>query len=419
MFISYFTEMPFSTFPEHEVHVSHDDDHPARLMDDAVVLFSNKYYNPAEASRLYRERLEEYQYADEVGFDGLMTNEHHNIPYCMHTRINITSAVIAAQTKNAMILQMGNPLPIWDNPVTLAEEIAMIDLISGGRIIAGVLRGIGYEQIATNTNPAYNRERFMEAHDLLIKTWTVPGPFRWEGEHYQFRVVNPWALPLQQPHPRIWIPGIASAETILFAAQHAYPFLGLGPSLEESKRIIDIYNTEAERVGFEPGPEHHGATIRVHVAETEEKAMRNAEEFLWMMKPGIIGPFHPVHWTPSGYSSREAIKITRQRGLRFREPLEAQLANGKMIAGTPDQVVKRLRWLLEETRLGIVSMWANDGRINHEDSLTCIRLLGQEVLPALRELSKELDLKSPFEANSPVSLAAMQAAKEGKQPVPA
>ena len=91
---------------------------------------------------------------------------------------------------------LGNPLPIADNPVRLAEELAMIDMISKGRLVSGFVRGGGVESIAANINPAFNRERFEEAHDLIIKTWTTPGPWRWEGEHYQFRVVNPWVLPL-------------------------------------------------------------------------------------------------------------------------------------------------------------------------------------------------------------------------------
>ena len=83
----------------------------------------------------------------------------------------------------------------------------MLDLISGGRIISGFVRGTGIEQLSTNANPAYNRERFEEAFALIKKTWTVPGPFRWEGKHYHLRVVNPWQLPLQKTHPPIWAAG--------------------------------------------------------------------------------------------------------------------------------------------------------------------------------------------------------------------
>ena len=92
-------------------------------------------------------------------------------------------------------------MPIFDNPIRLAEELAEIDMISGGRLVSGFVRGTGVESLATNTNPLHNRERFEEAHDLVVKTWTTPGPFRWEGNHYHFRVVNPFQVPHAEAAP--------------------------------------------------------------------------------------------------------------------------------------------------------------------------------------------------------------------------
>ena len=83
-----------------------------------------------------------------------------------------------------------------------------------------------------------------------------------------------------------------------------------------------------------------------------------------------------------------------------------------IIAGTPKQVIGKLRILLEETRPGILGMWGNDGTVSHEDAKTCIRLMGQEVFPAIREMAKELDLKSPFETNQPVSVDYMNGMNE-------
>ena len=82
----------------------------------------------------------------------------------------------------------------------------MIDVISGGRVISGMVRGTGVETVSTNMNPVENRDRFEECHDLVIKTWTTPGPFRWEGKHFNYRAVNPWMVPIQKPHPPVWVP---------------------------------------------------------------------------------------------------------------------------------------------------------------------------------------------------------------------
>ena len=104
-----------------------------------------------------------------------MLNEHHNAPFCMQARTNMFGAILAAVTKRVKIVFLGNPLPLTENPVQLAEELAMIDMISKGRVVSGFVRGGGQEQLANGVNPAFNRERFIEAHDLVQKTWTAAG----------------------------------------------------------------------------------------------------------------------------------------------------------------------------------------------------------------------------------------------------
>ncbi|MCH8195140.1 MAG: LLM class flavin-dependent oxidoreductase, partial [Chloroflexi bacterium] len=312
-----------------------------------------------------------------------------------------------------------NPLPVVDSPVHLSEELSMIDMISKGRLVSGFVRGGGVENIQANQNPVFNRERFDEAHDLVIKTWTTPGPFRWEGKHFQFRVVNPWTAPLQKPHPRIWIPGVASKETVVWAAEHRYPYVGLGTNFDLSQKIKDIYREAARRVGYEAGPEQFGQLLQCHVAETEERAERNAQEFMWMAGE-FTGLNHPIWGTPTGYGSpsnrKSYIEIAAGRRPMNRPPsMNQRRLERTFIWGTPDRVVEQLKVVLDNNRVGILCLWANDGRIDHENSKTCIRLMGQEVLPAIREYAKELGLVGPFEANTPVSLA--ETPKEELQPV--
>ena len=194
MFLSYFTEQPMAAYPEDE----------GLRAGFTSVLFSNKFFDPVEGSRLYRERLDEYRLVEEVGFDGIMVNEHHNAPFCMQPRITVWSSILAAITERVKIVQLGNPLPTYDSPLQFAEEIAMIDMISQGRLVSGIVRGAGQESVCLNSNPAYNRERFDEAHNLLVKAMTDDGPFAWEGEHFQYRVVNskiPYTLTLSLPFP--------------------------------------------------------------------------------------------------------------------------------------------------------------------------------------------------------------------------
>jgi alkanesulfonate monooxygenase SsuD/methylene tetrahydromethanopterin reductase-like flavin-dependent oxidoreductase (luciferase family) len=414
MHLMYFTEQPMSAYDAKE-----------GLKYGATALtFSNKHFDPVAGSRLYNEYLEQYVYAEEVGIDGIMLNEHHNAPFCMQAKANIFAAILAAATKRVKIVMLGNPLPLAENPIRLAEELAMIDMVSKGRLVSGFVRGGGQEQLATGVNPAFNRERFEEAHDLIVKTWTVHGPFRWEGTHYQHRVVNPWALPLQKPYPRVWIPGVISKETIIWAAKQRYPYIALNTSIPATKQIWELYDKTAAEAGYKSGPENRGYLARIHVAETEEKAIQNAKQFMWMQGE-FTGLAHPVWANPAGYFSPSGRRnfvefaVGRAKNPRGNPTFEEQRADGMIICGTVKQVLPRIRHLLEETRPGIMAVWGNDGNVSHEDSKTCIRLLGQEVFPQVREWAKELGLNSPFEANAPVSIKYSKDLQPAKAKVPA
>ena len=407
MHVMYFTEQSYAAWdPDAATDLVHVGGGTKQKV--TTLLLSNKNFDPVAGSRLYNERLEEYVQAEEMGFDGIMLNEHHTAPFCMSPRINVFASILAAITKRVKIVLLGNPLPILDNPVHLAEELAIIDMISKGRLVSGFVRGGGVENIQANQNSLYNRERFEEAHDLLIKIWTEPGPFRWEKKHYQFRVINPWALPMQKPHPRIWIPGVASPETVVWSAEHRYPYLGLVTNFDLSDKIKKLYRETATRMGYEAGPEQFGQLLQCHVAETEEKAERNAKEFMWMQGE-FTGLSHPVWYTPSGYGSPQNrntyVEIAAgRRPMRLPPKMNQRRLEHTFVWGTPKSVIDQLKVVLDNNRIGILALWGNDGRINHEDSMNCIRLLGQEVVPAIKDYADKLGLKSPFEANTPVSL---------------
>ena len=192
MFIGYFTERPYQD-PQSGYFGS-----TGRDITDLGI--SNSEYNPRLGSELYNRYLDEKVYAEEMGFDGVMLNEHHSTPFCMGGVVNVEAAILARITKRVKIVLLGNVLPIWDDPLWLAEELAEIDMISRGRLVTGWVRGTGRESVAHNAQAPFNWERYQEAHDLVLAAWTKDGPFRWEGEHYNYRYVNPWAKTYQQ-HP--------------------------------------------------------------------------------------------------------------------------------------------------------------------------------------------------------------------------
>ncbi len=401
MFLMRFTERAYVDYSEEDVRQS--------FRSAVRLTFPNSHFNPTLGADLYNTYLDEYEYAEAVGFDGLMLNEHHNTPTCMGAAMNLEAAILARTTKRAKIVLLGNPLPIFDNPLRLAEELAEIDMISRGRLVSGFVRGTGIESWATNTNPVYNRERFEEAHDLIIKTWTTPGPWRWEGKHYQFRVVNPFERPLQQPHPPIWIPGIGSPETLIWCAHHHYPYIYLETDPQVTLDLTAIYTEAAKQVGYEPGPQNFGYLVRVHVQDTDEKAYDVGKGFL-IGNAGVGRvPLPGDFMAPPGYNSREGAKhiVDQYRRYSLRpDPLyggvdsagwEKVVESNRVIVGNPDTVVRKLREVLSVVRPGILGVWTNDGTIGHEDTMRCLALMEHDVLPAVREMGKELGLPGPFE----------------------
>ena len=403
MFIMRFTERAYTNYTEEDVKNSPNS--------ASRVTFSNTHFNPSIGSRIYNEHLDEWEFCEDIGFDGLMLNEHHNTPTCLGAAMNLEAAILARITKDPKIVLMGNILPIHENPVRLAEELAEIDMISGGRLVSGFVRGVGTETWATNVNPVHNRERFEEAHDLILKIWTEPGPFRWEGKHYQFRVVNPFQRPLQEPHPPVWAPGTGSEDTVLWCAERHYPYFYLGLVPSSFAKMQSIYKDAARQQGYEAGPEHFGYMLPVFVQDTDEEAKENGRGFLEALVGVGRVPLPREYQAPPGYMTFRAAEGADPRAAAVRaarggdllrygpisdEDYQAMIDDNRLVMGSPETVIRKIREVLSEVQPGVLCMWTNDGSITHEHAMRCLQLIDQEVLPATREMARELELVSPF-----------------------
>jgi len=376
--VYWFSEQPYG-------YVTEDDLAP---YESGRMHFPNTNFDPEKAHVLYNNYHEQYAWADEVGFDGIMSNEHHSSYWCMKPSVNVDAAVIAKVTKKTKIAMLGNVIALND-PVKMAEEIAMLDCISGGRIISGFVRGTAVETLHAGISPTENRERFEEAHDLILKCWTTPGPFRWEGRHFPHRMINPWVVPMQKPHPPVWFPGTGSPESVIWAAKHGYPYMNLGSLLDLTKQLKSIYHETAHEVGFEPGPEHFGYLMRCLVADTDEKAQQIGRTFLWTENHRNRGPIE--FNDPPGYQSREAMRIkmsrpligtgTMGRRMSYEELQEAH----NIVVGSPETVIKKLRYVKKDLKPGYILIYGNEGNMRHEDVMRSIELFGTKVIPALKE----------------------------------
>ena len=214
------------------------------------VTVPNRLWDNGKARGLYQEYIDQLAYADELGFDGMVLNEHHQNIYGLMPSPNLIAAALSQCTSHGKIVILGNLLPLHLNPMRVAEEYAMLDQMSDGRLIAGFAPGGGPETFNYDIPSANTREKFWEAADLIVRSWTEDGPFAHEGRHYPLRYVNLWPKPLQKPFPPVWIPGSRSPATLIQVAKRGYCYF-----LSSRSHGGQTHRAQQEFAGV---PEKHG-----------------------------------------------------------------------------------------------------------------------------------------------------------------
>jgi alkanesulfonate monooxygenase SsuD/methylene tetrahydromethanopterin reductase-like flavin-dependent oxidoreductase (luciferase family) len=348
------------------------------------VTLSNRHYDPEVGRVLYNQYLDQFERAEQLGWDGLCVNEHHQNCYGTMPSPNLMAAMLARRTSRAKIAILGNGLPLRENPLRIAEEIAMLDVVSGGRIISGFVRGIGPEYFSTAFNPTHSRDRFLEAAELIVRAWTEPGPFPFDGRFYRFPYVNPWPRPLQKPHPPVWCPSQGSTETVDWAAKRRYPYLMVFTPLKRIAQIYGEYREACERHGYKASRYQLTVNLPIVVAENDEKARRIAEQnALWVYHVGLRIPL--PFWQPPGYLTEGSF----QRMMQNRPKLPTELTfedlqeGGYIICGSPATVRDRLRVFSDELQAGIVC--SGLAAPTHEATLDMMEMFAREVMPHFRQ----------------------------------
>ena len=370
----------------------------AQRYETAWVTLPNSIYEPDEGHHLYNRYIDELVYAAEAGFDGICVNEHHQTAYGTMPSPNLIAAMLVQRTRGmrVKIAVLGNALPLRDHPLRVAEEIAMLDVISGGRIISGFVRGIGAEYHTFGLNPAHSRERFAEAHDLLVKAWTEPGPFSWDGKQYSFRYVNPWPRPLQKPHPPIWIPSQGSGETIDWAAERGYTYTQTYTPLQQIKPFFDQYRAAAERAGCPATPEQLGWAVPVYVGETDEQAREEAWPHLDFLNNSLLRM--PQHFFfPPNYLTEQSMErvLSAKRGLSQRKTWEDVDRASLAVVGGPDSVLRRLEEAQRLLGFGRLIVFVHFGSLPADLTRRNIERLAEHVIPRLRPLAAQAAASSP------------------------
>jgi alkanesulfonate monooxygenase SsuD/methylene tetrahydromethanopterin reductase-like flavin-dependent oxidoreductase (luciferase family) len=356
----------------------------------AWVVLPNDHFDPVVGHHLYNRYLDELELADELGFDGVCINEHHQSAYGLMPSPVVMASALSRRTKGRIAI-LGNAFCLRENPLTLAEEHAMIDVITGGRLISGFVRGVGTEYFSFGANPVHSLERHKEAADLVVRAWTETGPFSYEGKHYHLEYVNLWPRPFQQPHPPIWCPSQGSRETIEWAAHpdRKYVYLQTYSPAEAVAKYLDMYRETAWRqYGYEASSSQIAWCAPVYVAETDEQAVNEARPHIELMFNVLLPKASELMFFPPGYMSPESLaQVLAMKGKnRGSVTIEILMERGIIICGSPDTVRRTITE--RHNRMGFSELLCMlmFGSMPAHLTEKNIRLFASEVLPAIRQL---------------------------------
>ncbi len=352
--------------------------------------FPNAGIDPAIARDLYRTYVDAMVHAEQCGFDWVGCNEHHFSPYGMMANPNIIGGALAYSTSRVKIAMIGNIVPI-NNPVRIAEEYAMLDCMSGGRLMAGFMRGIPHEYIAYNIAPSESWERQKEAIELIKKAWTEPEPFGWEGKYFQFRQVSIWPKPFQKPHPPFLV-SASNPESARFAGEvGATMGMVLLSDLPGARDSIRIYRESALQHGWEPTPDNILIGMHTVIADTDEEARRWMASGRDYFNKVLLGPQREAMGMVIRGTRYFQDELSRDRWhnrlqSRGEASLDEAIDRGTILCGSPRTVVEQIRRIHGELGHGVFNFTVKVGNVPDAVVRHGMELFRDEVLPHVRDL---------------------------------
>jgi len=359
-------------------------------------------YDPVKGHQVYNDYLDQLEYAERCGYDGICVNEHHQNGYGLMPSPNLMAAALTRRTSRAKLVVLGNSVALYDPPIRVAEEMAMLDVISGGRLVAGFPVGTPMDTTyCYGANPATLRDKYREGVELIVRAWKERRPFTFNGKFTQLRYVNPWPVPIQTPRPPVWIPGGGSVETWEWCINNDFLYAYLTYfGYMAGISVIDGYWETVERLGAEFNPYRCAFLQFVGVAENDAEAEKlyaaPAQYFYnrcFHLDPGFVGPpgYTSIETMRKGIQSavRTAARKVQGQDLAWKEIIDS----GCVVAGSPQTVIDRLNDMADRMKVGHVMLLMHFGNMKHDTVLYNTTRFAKEVAPKLRHRFNEYEDK--------------------------
>jgi alkanesulfonate monooxygenase SsuD/methylene tetrahydromethanopterin reductase-like flavin-dependent oxidoreductase (luciferase family) len=321
---------------------------------------------------LFEEGLQQIAYAEAMGFDFVLVAEHHFSNYGMSSAPLLQCLAIAQRTRRIKIATAVLVLPTWD-PLRAAEEVAILDNLSGGRFICGVGRGYQPHELERfGVSVEESRGRFNECLEVMTRAWTQDTSFTYAGEFVKVphdTVV--WPKPLQRPYPPMWVAGTSEDTFQLAAERDMVPLtsglFGPGPVRDATRSYLRLRQAAGRTTdGYELGAQ----TINL-VTDTDEEALPFVQHARWQNRAGRA-------------LTRRAVFDGRADASPYEGEPSDEAFWQALCYGSPESVIKKYE-VLSDAGATFASAWMMAGAMEHAQIMKSIRLMGERVIPALRD----------------------------------